>query len=88
MLDQEAERQARRQAAPAPPSDAPHDVLPGVGVAARQRAERAAPRTVATLAHAGAIWFFALFEFAVLAVLAPDLRNVSSTWATGSSSTS
>ncbi len=36
---------------------------------------RCVGRGTATLGTSGAIWFFALFEFAVLAVLAPDLQR-------------
>ncbi len=74
VLDQEAERQARHHA-PAPSSDAPHDVLPGVGVTRTSVRSALDTDGRATLLTTGALWFLALFEFATLAVLAPDLRH-------------
>ncbi len=82
VLDQEAQRQAHQAAPPPEPPTAPGTAsgtvagaLPGVGVAPVSVREALRQEGRATLGTAGAIWFFALFEFAVLAVLAPDLQR-------------
>lgn len=74
VLDQEAQRQAHQAAVPR--GDAhPHDLLPGVGIGPVSLRDALRREGRATFGTAGAIWFFALFEFAVLAVLAPDLQR-------------
>ena len=82
MLDQEAQRQAHQAAPPPAPATVPGTVastvagvLPGVGVDPVSLRDAVRQEGRATLGTAGAIWCFALFEFAVLAVLAPDLQR-------------
>ena len=79
MLDQEARAAGatpgRARSQPSDGTGTVAGVLPGVGVAAVASGARCDSEGRATLGTAGALWFFALFEFAVLAVLAPDLRR-------------
>ena len=82
VLDQEAQRQARQATPPRDASTALDtasgsvaEALPGVGIEPVSLRDALRQEGRATLGATGAIWFFALFEFAVLAVLAPDLRR-------------
>ena len=78
VLDQEAQRQARQATAPGEASTVPGTVLealPGVGVEPVSLRDALRRQGASTLGVSGSIWFFALFEFAVLAVVAPDLQR-------------